>query len=88
MNPEKVENLKLLHSTKPYGPDDPIQVVFSVTENGREMIVPGECPAQELYAVFHQKGWLGKITLQKTVTTGAKRGPKPKITNIRTGTSG
>ncbi len=54
------ENAKFLYATKTNNPNDPIQVVFAITdEQGSEQILTGEVPASSLlYSVCVENGWL------------------------------
>ena len=52
-------NVKLIHFTKQGSPDEPVQVAFSVTEQGKEEIITGEIPySHDLFRLFQENGWL------------------------------
>jgi len=52
-------SVKLIHFTKQGSPDEPVQVAFSVTEQGKEEIITGEIPySHDLFRLFQENGWL------------------------------
>ena len=52
-------NVKLVHFTKQNSPDEPVQVAFSVDDQGKEEIITGEIPySYDLFRLLQENGWL------------------------------
>ena len=53
-------NVKLVHFTKQYSSDEPVQVAFAVVDDqGKEEIITGEIPySYDLFRLLQEKGWL------------------------------
>ena len=60
LNQESTQNynVKLVHSTKPSSPEEPVQLAFSVTDNGMEQIITAEVDSQRLFEIAQENRWL------------------------------